>query len=247
MMPALHRFAHNPTEQNYAQATLAYMSECQMWQVWKRHCAEVIGAGSLSFEQIAYSNCLPWRTASKSRFSDDVARKTAELYVRPLIDDLNPGLIMAMGKRVKLILEMTGLSLPRIIVWNRSQAATVSARRDRGNAAREIVILAGLGSAGQPIDKHFACDEPRPSKTKKSGIIQTTGFIASDVIRLQISGNPKNGKSRLRFACYRDGMTVADYTNEVGQRCGAAEAPKCTPDLKWDSDRHFIRIERNGK
>lgn len=88
MMPAILRFAQNPTESTYAQATLAYMNECRSWPVWKHHCAEVIGAGKLSFDKIAYSNSLPWRTASKSSFSDRVAKKTAERYVRPLIEEL---------------------------------------------------------------------------------------------------------------------------------------------------------------
>jgi hypothetical protein len=56
MMPALYRFAENPTEANYAQATQAYLAECQTWPVWKRHCAEVIGAGKLALGEIAYSN-----------------------------------------------------------------------------------------------------------------------------------------------------------------------------------------------
>jgi hypothetical protein len=140
MMPAILRFAQNPTEQNFVEASRAYMSECQRWPVWKRHCAEVIGAGKLSFDEIAYSNCLPWRTASKSGFSDDVARKAAELYVRPLIEELNPILIVAMGKKcVPPILHMTGLSLPKLIIWNRSQAPTEAARCERGYAAAQIL------------------------------------------------------------------------------------------------------------
>jgi hypothetical protein len=64
---------------------------------------------------------------------------------------------------------------------------------------------------------------------------------------LIIHENPKIGKSRLRFDCYRDGITLADYEKAVRERLGADEARKCKPDLKWDSARHFIRIERNGK
>jgi hypothetical protein len=186
MMPAIHRFAQSPTEQNYAQATRAYLSECQKWHVWKRHCAEVIGAGKLSFEQIAYSNCLPWRTASESDFSHDVARKTAELYVRPHIEELNPCLIVAMGKtRVPSILEMTGLSLPKVIIWNRSQAPTEAAKRERANAAKEILEFAKLRPTARPVDAHaIQAESPRPSEVKRNSVIQDTAPIASDVIRL---------------------------------------------------------------
>jgi hypothetical protein len=62
MMPALVRFAEDPTSENFAQAQRAYKSECVSWHVWRNHCKEVIGAGKLSLEEIAYANCLPWRT-----------------------------------------------------------------------------------------------------------------------------------------------------------------------------------------
>ena len=140
MMPSILKFAQSPTEENFARSEEAYRNECEKWQVWKRHCSEVIGAGKLSLKQIAYSNCLPWRTNSKSRFSDYVARKTARLYVAPLIEELNPKLIVAMGKeRVENILKMTGLSLPPVIVWNRSQAATETALHERAAAADKIL------------------------------------------------------------------------------------------------------------
>ena len=144
MMPAILRFAQSPTEENFAAAARAYMRECQRWPVWRNHCAEVIGAGKLSLDEIAYSNCLPWRTASQSGFSDDTARKAAELYVRPLVEELNPRVIVAMGKqRVAPILHMTGLLLPPVIIWNRSQAPTEAARRERANAAARILELVG--------------------------------------------------------------------------------------------------------
>jgi hypothetical protein len=141
MMPALRNFSRNPTEENYTDASCAYMAECQRWPLWKRHCAEVIGAGKLEFDQIAYSNCLPWRTASKSDFEDFVARKAAELYVRPLIDELKPSVIIAMGKRASYILNMTGFSPSKIVTWNRAQAARAAVLRDRALAATRVFAM----------------------------------------------------------------------------------------------------------
>jgi hypothetical protein len=73
--------------------------------------------------------------------------------------------------------------------------------------------------------------------------------ISSDVIRLLVQDNPKRGKSRLRFDCYRDGMTFAGYEKAVRQQLGEIEARKCKGDLKWDTDptRRFVRVERDGK
>jgi len=84
------------------------------------------------------------------------------------------------------------------------------------------------------------------TKLTSVSVAAVTNYSATDIIRLRVDANPKTGKSRLRFDCYRDGMTVAEYENMVRIRLGAAEATKCGPDLKWDTDpkRHFISIER---
>jgi hypothetical protein len=62
------------------------------------------------FDEIAYSNCLPWRTASESGFEDCVARSAVELYVQPLIEELKPAAIVAMGKRAASILALAEYS-----------------------------------------------------------------------------------------------------------------------------------------
>ena len=73
--------------------------------------------------------------------------------------------------------------------------------------------------------------------------IRATDYNRPDTIRVLVHENPKRGLSRLRFDCYRDGMTVTEYEASVRQRLGSVEASKCRLDLKWDSDRRFIRIE----
>ena len=78
---------------------------------------------------------------------------------------------------------------------------------------------------------------------------QETEPVESDVIRILSHENPKqlDRRSRNRFDCYRDGMPVAEYKTEVDQRFGSVERTTCTNDLKRDSDRGFIRIERGGQ
>jgi hypothetical protein len=139
MMPALVTFAHDPTKENFANASVACQTECQHWPLWKRHCSEIIGAGKLSLDDIAYSNCLPWRTESRSNFDLKVALKAAQLYALPLIEELKPRLIVALGKRANFILNLAGGQLPRIIVWNRAQAATATVLQDRASAAAQIL------------------------------------------------------------------------------------------------------------
>jgi hypothetical protein len=58
-------------------------------------------------------------------------------------------------------------------------------------------------------------------------------------IRKIVAGNPKKGKSALRFALYRTGMTVQDYIrscDEIGM------ANLALFDITWDTERKFIEL-----
>ena len=70
----------------------------------------------------------------------------------------------------------------------------------------------------------------------------------NDIIQLLIEQNPKldGSKSRLRYECYRDGMTISQYRDEVYIRLGDSEARKWRADLMWDSTRGFIQIRNSG-
>jgi hypothetical protein len=139
MMPPLASFKESPTERNYATARDAYKEVCQSFKFWRRHCAKVLEGGNLAAREIAFSNCLPWRTESGANFSGYVELKAAEHHLRPLIRELDPSLIVAIGKtKVPSILEMTGLKLPQIIPWNCALALTESVKQERLNAINDL-------------------------------------------------------------------------------------------------------------
>ncbi len=141
MMPTLAAFAEDPSVPNFLRAHEAQKIECQTWHIWRRHCAEIFGAGGLSLEQIAYSNCLPWRSGSDSNFDDTVAANAARLYALPLIEELAPTVVIAVGKRAADILRMGGRSIQHFVVWNRAQAATPGVLQERRAAAEQIFGL----------------------------------------------------------------------------------------------------------
>tara|TARA_R110002096_G_C14368404_1_gene704641 strand:- start:89 stop:781 length:693 start_codon:yes stop_codon:yes gene_type:complete len=147
MMPALIEFAKNPSPNSFEEAARAYQEACESWPIWKRHCSEIIGAGCLTLSQIAYANCLPYRTESCSGFSDDVAERAANLYAYPLIEELHPKVVVALGKRSAEILGFCKKLIPNLIVWNRAQAATAKVLEERSRAAEELFAL--LGSSTQ--------------------------------------------------------------------------------------------------
>jgi hypothetical protein len=116
---------------------------------------------------------------------------------------------------------------------------------------RQVDLPTAIGAVEHTVSRSLGSARkwPRQHSTPSLGAqITASGPTASDTIRLLVSDNPKRGKSRLRFACYHNGMTVAQYIDAVRNRLGNNEAEKCLLDLQWDSDpkRNFIRIERNG-
>ena len=139
MMPAMYAFAREPTEQNFVAASRAYQTGFETWGPRLLRCTELFGPGKLTASDVAYATCLPWRTGSKPPFTDNVMQKAATLFLRPLIEDLAPAIIVAMGKAdVPKFLQMTGLLMPPVIPWNRSQAATSAALDERKAAAARI-------------------------------------------------------------------------------------------------------------
>lgn len=142
VMPALEKFVQDHTVSSYLRAQAAYRQVCESWPVWGRQCNELLRSTGLSLDEIAFSNALPWRTASKSRFSPAVAERTAILYVAPLLIDLQPSIVVAVGKRAAGILSLARTSEPlHVIVWNRAQALTKDVAADRVTAAAELRML----------------------------------------------------------------------------------------------------------
>ena len=140
MMPKLRTFAETPSPETWAGASAAYAKACVRWPVWKRHCAFIIGDRPLlGLDEIAYTNALPWRTASNAAFGDDIARNAARLFAKPFIEELKPKVIVALGKRANEILSHAGrLPDTKIFVWDRSQAATPNVVAGRKRMADEI-------------------------------------------------------------------------------------------------------------
>jgi hypothetical protein len=71
-----------------------------------------------------------------------------------------------------------------------------------------------------------------------------TQTINPNAIITNVVANPKRGVSRLRFACYKNGQTVAQYQKAVAALVKAGKVPKnyALADIKWDTARGFITL-----
>ena len=141
VMPALATFVTEQTPEAFAEAQRAYKSVCQGWAVWGRQCNELLVAAGLGPEDVAFSNALPWRTNSKSAFSPFVAAQAAALYVQPVVDELAPRIIVALGKKAGQMLTIAQRMTDTVVVWNRAQALQPSVIAEREFAARKFAKL----------------------------------------------------------------------------------------------------------
>lgn len=148
MMPHLTRFSKEPTERNFADAGQAYNAECHNWRMSSRYHSYLFGEEKLSCDEVAYANCLPWRTQSGTHFSDDIAKVTSKFYVGLLLDELKPKILIAMSKRSNEIINMSLIGMAedkpiwRSFVWNFAQAETGQVRREREAMAAAILNTA---------------------------------------------------------------------------------------------------------
>ncbi len=138
MMPKLIRFRDDPSGESFQCASAAFAEACQTWPVWRRCCSELFGEGKLSLDQVAYSNCLPWRTATETRFSDEIAEQTVRHYALPLVEELKPKIVISLYKRAASILEMNGRKIDGLITWNGARAPTEAVKRERKYTAEDI-------------------------------------------------------------------------------------------------------------
>jgi hypothetical protein len=141
LMSALRSFAERPSPESFRKAQSAYRAVCEFWPVWGQHCSALLTDVGLSIDHIAYSNCLPWRTASQSKFVVSVARSAARLYALPLIKELDPRIIVAVGKRAATILGYSNVDLPPVVTYTREQAAKKSVVRAREEALAQLSAL----------------------------------------------------------------------------------------------------------
>lgn len=101
------------------------------------------------------------------------------------------------------------------------------------------------GGSLQQIDGVFIYRaESHPSN------VQALGHVHRDsnrIIRLLIDHNPKRQRSAVRFAQYRDGMTVYEYRMACRAAQGGDAYQVAESDIDFDVKRGYIRIEIDPK
>jgi len=140
-MPALEAFVKNPSAKNFLVAQQAYRTVCEQWRMWGHECSELLRRTNLSLDEVAFTNALPWRTATTSSFHKSVSQKAAMHYVRPYLGSLRPRILVAVGKKANECLGFINGQSARVVVWNRGRAATKSVIAEREAAVSALLAL----------------------------------------------------------------------------------------------------------
>lgn len=134
-LEALRRFRDEPTPSNFSAAKAANRIALESWREESRHWKHLLQETSLTFDDIAFSNCLPWRT-NGNKFPAQIQVNAAYHYVWPLVEELNPRLVICFGRNAASAFEPKrrrvplpkGLSapdpgsLPTQVCWPRDRA-----------------------------------------------------------------------------------------------------------------------------
>lgn len=96
-LEALRRFRDEPTPSNFPAAQAANRIALESWREESRHWKHLLQEASLTFDDIAFSNCLPWRTKG-NEFPAQIQVNAAYHYVWPLVEELNPRLVICFGR-----------------------------------------------------------------------------------------------------------------------------------------------------
>jgi hypothetical protein len=132
MIPRLQAFAEAPSVDSYAAACEAHRQECTDWSIWKKHCGKFVRPGKLAIDEIAFTNCVPWRARNKWEVPLDVIDASAKSYVSLYLEELDPILIVAFGRFVPKVLDRMARRPWGVIHWNmdRNRSLVESAHRE---------------------------------------------------------------------------------------------------------------------
>jgi hypothetical protein len=124
MMPHLYAFSEKPSYNTYYTAMAAQNSAFFTWNGIGELLSQ-LGAADVQADQLAYINALPYRSARSAFPKADRKLAAATHWVRPLLDALHPGVIVAFGVATQGVIELArrGSAHPRPITYNRVRIA----------------------------------------------------------------------------------------------------------------------------
>ena len=148
---ALQAFQAAPTPSRFLEAQAANRLALEAWRDESRHWRTLLGEAGLSFDDIAFSNCLPWRTA-KDSLPSRLQLHAAAYYAWPLVTALKPRLVICFGCNAAQVFEPRSrrvpcpsdvlphptLPLPPHVVWPRDRVKDAKTEHTQARALAEI-------------------------------------------------------------------------------------------------------------
>ena len=120
----------------------SYSAQVQTWNLWRILEPTIQACGS-TVDEICYLNCFPYRTATDALPHTRARRQAWESIVNPLLSELRPSKLIALGKKVgNVAVQFHSEPPPRDIVPRTIGDSYVSAEAEK--------VLAEIQNASQP-------------------------------------------------------------------------------------------------
>ena len=107
LLPLIEAFRRSTTSETAARfdaMSKNYALQVRSWNLW-RILGPVLEACGKELEEVAYLNCFPYRTAGDRRPKSQALRASWAKIVEPLLSELRPGKVVALGKKAGSVAE----------------------------------------------------------------------------------------------------------------------------------------------
>lgn len=122
LIPLIQEFRSTPSSQApeaFERMCNSYRRQVQAWNLW-RILAPTLDACGCTIEEVCYLNIFPYRTAKDAKPAQLALRNAWTFVTKPLLDALQPGRIIALGKKAGDIAAKLHVSPPPLHIVPRT-------------------------------------------------------------------------------------------------------------------------------
>ena len=127
LIPLIHKFVSSDDSSvvsSFDAMSENYSGLVQTWNLW-RIFRPTIEACGYAIDQVCYLNCFPYRTAKDAKPAAQALGHSWQKIVVPLLNELNPSMLVALGKKAGSVVERFHKGPTRLYVVPRTIGDTV--------------------------------------------------------------------------------------------------------------------------
>ena len=191
LLPLIERFSDSPIEAAgapFERMCESYLAQAQSWNLW-RILGPAIAACNARAEDLCYLNCFPYRTRGDALPSAQPLRLSWQKVVSPLITELEPSLLVVLGKKAgNVVARLYDGDAPAFVV-----PRTIGDSHVSPAASESLVDLEHLSALAVRADRGEADGAgPLGSAHQLLESLGAVGYFGVRVVELEALGGPND-------------------------------------------------------